>query len=65
METKLRTLAAHEFVRRLKETTDTADRRYAFSLGAGCSRSSGIPAAGELVKRWLRRLRDLRRSAQH
>jgi tetratricopeptide (TPR) repeat protein len=56
----LRTLSAEEFARRLATSSTTADHRFAFFIGAGCSRSSGIPAAGELVEtRWLPRLRSL------
>jgi hypothetical protein len=32
------------------------DHAYAWVLGAGASRSSGIPLAGELVQRWLSEL---------
>ncbi len=33
--------------------------RYVFFLGAGCSVSSGIPTAGQLVEKWLQELRDI------
>ena len=56
----LRVLAAHEFVRRLRDMTEDRGRSFAFFLGAGCSVSSGIPAAAGLVRQWLARLRDLR-----
>ncbi len=47
-------MSAHELVRRLKGQTGEQDRHYAFWLGAGCSVSSGIPAAGSLVReKWL------------
>ncbi len=29
------------------------DRSFAFILGAGASRASGIPTGGELVQKWL------------
>ncbi len=32
------------------------DRSFAFILGAGASRASGIPAGGELVQKWLEEL---------
>jgi ankyrin repeat protein len=36
------------------------DHRFVFFLGAGCSRSSGIPTASELVNnRWMTKLRKL------
>ena len=56
----LRRITVEEFARRLKVTTDQIDKRFAFFLGAGASASSGIPAAGDLVKfDWLPRLRDV------
>jgi hypothetical protein len=64
--TELRRIGASEFVKRLKQVGSEPDRRYAFFLGAGCSITSGIPAAGKLVRDaenkrdWLRRLRDVR-----
>jgi protein O-mannosyl-transferase len=30
-----------------------ADRAFAFLLGSGASKSSGIPTGGELVQQWL------------
>jgi Tfp pilus assembly protein PilF len=60
MPKTLRKVPADEFARRLRQITKTHDKRFAFFLGAGCSVSSGIPAAGSLVKdNWLPRLRDL------
>lgn len=57
----LRRISADEFARRLKQTVDETDKRFAFFLGAGCSVSSGIADAGGLVRdHWLPRLRDLR-----
>lgn len=53
----LRKISAEAFARRLRETSRDPDKRFAFFLGAGCSISSGIPAAGALVKdEWLPRL---------
>lgn len=53
-------MSAHEFVRRLKNHADESDRHYTFWLGAGCSVSSGIPAAAALVRdHWLPRLQRL------
>ncbi len=58
---ELRGISADEFVRRVVATTKESDKRYAFLLGAGCSISSGIPAAGTLVRdEWLPRLHRLR-----
>jgi tetratricopeptide (TPR) repeat protein len=48
-----------EFARRLSAAVQEQDKRFAFFIGAGCSISSGIPAAGPLVQdQWLPRLRD-------
>jgi hypothetical protein len=56
----LRKIPADEFARRLREITKPPDKRFAFFLGAGCSVTSGIPAAAALVKdNWLPRLREL------
>ena len=70
---EMRTIQASEFARRLRAATKPVDEqsaglaerqpeaRFAFFLGAGCSRSSGIPSAGELVRDyWLPRLRDMK-----
>ena len=50
----LKPMPVDEFVRRLKERIEgeTIDP-VLFFLGAGCSKSSGVPLAGELVERWL------------
>lgn len=54
-------ISEEEFARRLKAASTQADLHFAFFLGAGCSTSSGIPTAGELVRRhWLPQLRTLR-----
>ncbi|MBA3547665.1 MAG: hypothetical protein H0T76_14365, partial [Nannocystis sp.] len=39
-----------------QEVDATADRRFAFILGAGASVQSGIPPAGRLVANWLQEL---------
>lgn len=55
-----RVLKASEFSRRISAAVQDQDKRYAFFVGAGCSASSGIPAAGELVKNdWIPRLKQL------
>jgi tetratricopeptide (TPR) repeat protein len=57
----LRTMAASEFVRRIKAKADQTDQHFVFWLGAGCSVSSGIPAASALVREhWLPQLHQLR-----
>lgn len=58
-------MTAHEFVRRLKRQAGEPDRHYTFWLGAGCSVSSGIPAAAALVKdHWLPELFRIRGNPQ-
>ncbi len=55
----LRQMEIEEFLRRIYDGQND-QKRFAFFLGAGCSSSSGIPTAGELVKNhWLPRLRKL------
>src|SRR5262245_1347048 len=57
--TGFREMEAEEFARRLRQYAHDSRKSFAFFLGAGCSRSSGIPLAGELVKdHWLPRLRE-------
>ncbi len=57
---KLRSMRPDEFLRRLHHGDTEADKCFALFLGAGCSKSSGIPLAGELVRdRWLPRLRNV------
>ena len=51
----LKKLSIEEFVKAIKRAGEAdPDHRYTLFLGAGCSKSSGIPTAGELVlKRWI------------
>ncbi|MAG93400.1 MAG: hypothetical protein CMJ48_06590 [Planctomycetaceae bacterium] len=69
---EIRRINAEEFAKRLKVVVkdEKAEKQFAFFLGAGCSVSSGIPAAGRLVRDkdnnseqsdWLRRFRDVRK----
>jgi tetratricopeptide (TPR) repeat protein len=53
-----------EFVRRLKNSIESFDSRYTFFLGAGCSLSSGVPTAAELVKLWLPKLKRLQTGSE-
>ena len=56
----LKKFKADEFARRIKSIFQSSEHsRYVFFLGAGCSISSGIPNAAELVKQWLRQLKHL------
>ncbi|HIG26678.1 MAG TPA: hypothetical protein EYQ50_02335 [Verrucomicrobiales bacterium] len=60
MSVSLKTMVVDEFVRRVRIMSDHPDSRFAFFLGAGCSVSSGIPMAKDLVSEvWLPRLKEL------
>jgi Tfp pilus assembly protein PilF len=56
----MKEMQVQEFVRRLRKTGCDTDCRYSFFLGAGCSKSSGIPTASELVAQWLPRLKYIK-----
>lgn len=53
-------MGAEEFIRILKMHMTEYDGKFIFFLGAGCSVSSGIPAAGALVNNWLPRLKKIK-----
>lgn len=60
-EETLKQMGVAEFVRRFKrDVEECEDSRFVFFIGAGCSISSGVPGANELVKMWLRNLKKLR-----
>jgi protein O-mannosyl-transferase len=42
----------------LNQHTQRTDRPFCFVLGAGASRSSGIPTAVEMARVWLRELHE-------
>jgi tetratricopeptide (TPR) repeat protein len=44
----------HHFCNNIRE-----DKKYCFILGAGASRSSGIPTGGELVRQWYSELHEM------
>ena len=48
-------MSIEKFVKEIKRAGEAdPDHRYTLFLGAGCSKSSGIPTAGELVlDRWI------------
>lgn len=50
----LREIQAQHFARELRGRTENGSK-FVFLLGAGASRSSGIPTGAELVEEWLRR----------
>lgn len=48
-----RSIDSEEFVEELtNDAIHRPDTNYIFFLGAGCSKESGIPLAGELAKQW-------------
>ena len=50
----LRQVTLQWFLQHLKRSVEEFETSYAFFLGAGCSVSSGIPTAGDLVRyAWL------------
>ncbi len=49
-------LSSERFARRLARLLEESDCRVVWFLGAGCSISSGIPGASDLVREWTRRL---------
>ena len=54
---KERILDLEEFVDEIHaDYTNNNDTKYVFFLGAGCSKSSGIPLASELAKEWYEKL---------
>jgi len=55
----MKQIKVYEFVRRLRKLTNNPDCKFSIFLGAGCSVSSGIPTAGNLVENWLPRLKKL------
>lgn len=60
-EEPIRQMTGPEFVRRFKrDIHECEDSRFVFFIGAGCSISSGIPGAKDLVKTWLQKLKYLR-----
>ena len=53
----MRELDLQEFVDEIYEDSqNNEDAKYIFFLGAGCSKSSGIPLAKELAKEWYEKL---------
>ena len=51
-------LSLEGFLQEIKEVTHSSHpRKFCFVLGAGASRSSGIPSGQELVRIWDRELR--------
>lgn len=55
----MKQIKVYEFVRRLRMLTNNPDCKFSIFLGAGCSVSSGIPTAGNLVENWLPGLKKL------
>lgn len=55
-DSRFRTMSAREFARRFRASVARGDRSFVSLLGAACSVSSGIPAAADLVRAWLKDL---------
>ena len=53
-----RKFTQNQLVRSITDNIDGMQTRFAFLLGAGASRSSGIGTAAELAKKWLRELKE-------
>mgnify|MGYP000897572958 CR=1 FL=1 len=61
MGNDIKSLEVHEFICRFKESIGKKNAKFCFFLGAGCSVSSGIPTAGEIVNNiWIPMLRGLK-----
>ena len=58
MEDEIKEMQVHEFVRRFKSLIKS-NAKFCFFLGAGCSVTSGVKAAGSLVEEWLPKLKEL------
>ena len=57
----MKEITLDEFVRRVERLVrEHPDSRFCSFLGAGSSRSSGIPMAGQLVEQWLPKLKELK-----
>ena len=55
----MRELNLEEFVDEIYEDCqNNSDSKYLFFLGAGCSKSSGIPLASELTEQWYEKLKN-------
>ena len=60
MNTIVSTLTLEEFVRHYAlEKRNKSKSKYCFILGAGASRTSGIPTGGELAKQWLKEIKEI------
>ena len=59
MDGYMRKLDLQEFVDEIyTDYNKNDDSQYLFFLGAGCSKSSGIPLAGELAEKWYEELKE-------
>ncbi len=61
MEDEINSIEVQEFVCRFKELIKEKNAKFCFFLGAGCSVSSGIQTAGNLVhNKWIPRLQNFK-----
>ncbi len=56
--------SAREFVRRLRYAITKQENRFVWFLGAGCSVTSGVPTAKEIVLRWIKELKYLQTGSE-
>ncbi len=62
----MKKISASRFARTLKKDCNQEDNRFVLFLGSGCSASSGIRTAGQLVQeKWLPELMSLETGAEH
>lgn len=54
----IKVMSLDNLIKKLTRVNDWNDFQIVFLLGAGCSRSSGIPGAQELASHWLREIRE-------
>ncbi len=59
INSRMKTISVTEFARRFKKRVAEQNASVTWFLGAGCSISSKIPAAGALTLRWLQELHDV------
>lgn len=64
-ETRYRVISATEFSRRLRHAITRQEMSVTWFLGAGCSKSSGIPCADELARTWIADLKYVETGEEH
>ncbi|MEL6977127.1 MAG: tetratricopeptide repeat protein [Pseudomonadota bacterium] len=64
-ETRFREMMATEFVRRFRRSVTHDQRSFVWMLGAGCSVSSGVSAAADCCRAWIKELKYLETGSSH